>query len=298
MKKVKATIILVAIQMVMILNEMFQTIGSLKFFNVIDDGRNTTPMRALKDESLKCKVLSGTKTVNLANDRSGKKNFGFVFIWNTLVIHEDQISNVKSIILMSTWTPIVTATIDAPDDAEGRATCAEHIQTAAAKTLYITIPPILYGTVLTGLIAAMRAAVGVNQVIKAWGDLNKQLKKIMALVQAAMDEDTTGSAAIICEYYSFHVKGKGGRTGQVFSGHPGVAAGEIDLEFPIGPQGCCYDIKLYNADRTAFVRAQPNDLGHATIGGLVSGSTQNVSVTIISHGVAEAESQIINVPVK
>ena len=201
-------------------------------------------------------------------------------------------------VLMSTWTPMVIATIDAPADAEGRAVCAEHIQTASAKILYITIPPLLYGIVLTNLIAAMRAAKGVNQVIKAWGDLNRQLKKIMALVQAAMDADVTGSAAIICEYHSFHVRGKGGRTGQVFSGHQGVAAGEIDLEFPIGPIGCCYDIKLYNAAHKEFVRAQPNDLGHATIGGLVSNSVQAVSVTIIIHGVAEAESQIIEVPVK
>ena len=281
-----------------IIQKFYRTLRGLKFVNPIDDGRNTTPMRALKNEFFKRNAFSGIKIVNLANDRNGKKVFGWISYWESLVFSQDENGNGKMIILMSTWNPMVIATIDAPSDAEGRATCAEHIQTAAAKTLYITIPPILYGTVLTALIAAMRAAKGINQVIKAWGDLNRQLKKIMALVQAAMDEDVTDSAAIICEYYSFHVHGKGGRTGQVFSGHPGVAAGTIDLEFPIGPDGCCYDIKLYNADRTAFVRAQPNDLGHATIGGLVSGSTQNVSVTIIIHGVAGAESQIINVPVK
>ena len=298
MKNVTSKFFLIIIQLVMILNEMFQTIKGLKVADPIDDGKNTTPMRAFKDESFKSKIFSGFKIVRLANDRSGKKRFGWISFWESLVFSQDENGNGKMIILMSTWNPMVIATIDAPDDAEGRAVCAEHIQTAAAKTLYITIPPVLYGTVLTALIVAMRAAVGINQVIKAWGDLNKQLKKIMALVQAAMDDDITDSAAIICEYYSFHVKGKGGAHKQVFSGHPGVAAQTIDLEFPIGPQGCCYDIKLYNADRKAFTRAQPTDNGHATIGDLVSGSKQNVSVTIIIHGVAGDESQIIEVPVK
>ena len=200
-------------------------------------------------------------------------------------------------VLMSTWNPIVTATINAPDDAEGRAKCAEHIQTDAAKILYITIPPILYGTVLTDLIKAMRDAVGENEVKKAWNDLNAQLKKILALVQACMDENPD-SAAIICEYYSFHVKGKGGKTTQVFSGEPGVAAGTIDLILPKGEEGCCYDLKVWNADRTAFVRAQPTDLTHVTIGNFVSGSMQNISVAEICHGVLVRESQIIAVRAK
>jgi hypothetical protein len=276
MKKVKATIILVAIRLVMILNEMFRTIGSLKAFNYIDGDKNTTPMRALKDEFLKCKVFSGIKIVQLANDRSGKKIFA----------------------LMSTWVPVITATVNAPEDSEGRAKLAETIQTAAAKTLYVTINPLLYGTVLTALIAAMRAAKGANEIDKAWGDLNKQLKKIMAVVQTTMDDDVTDSAAIICEYYEFHVKGKGGDHTQVFSGEPGVAAGEIDLVLPKGADGSVYDIKLWSADRTTFTRAQPSDITHATVGGLVSGSLQNVSVAEIRHGKLVRESQIIAVRVK
>src|ERR1035438_7202637 len=237
----KKVIMLLVAMIFVIIQKFYRTLRGLKFVNPIDDGRNTTPMRALKNDFFKRNAFSGFKIVRLANDRSGKKRFGWISFWESLVFSQDENGNGKMILLMSTWNPMVIATIDAPDDAEGRAVCAEHIQTAAAKTLYITIPPVLYGTVLTGLITAMRAAKGINQVIKAWGDLNKQLKKIMALVQAAMDDDVTDSAAIICEYYSFHVRGKGGRTGQVFSGHPGVAAGTIDLEFPIGPDGCCYD---------------------------------------------------------
>ena len=142
MKNVTSKFFLIIIQLVMILNEMFQTIKGLKVADPIDDGKNTTPMRAFKDESFKSKIFSGFKIVRLANDRSGNKIF----------------------VLMSTWNPIVTATINAPDDVEGRAKCAEHIQTAAAKTLYITIDPLLYGTALTDLIKALRDAVGDNEV--------------------------------------------------------------------------------------------------------------------------------------
>ncbi len=204
---------------------------------------------------------------------------------------------VKRILAMTTWNPIVRASVNAPDDAEGKAALAERIQTAAALTLYLTIPPALYGTVLTDFIKAMRKAKGANQVIKAWNDLNGQLKKIMILVQACMDADLTDSAAIICEYYAFHVIGKGGAHSQVFSGEPGTAAGEIDLLLP-SLKGCSYGIRLYNAARTSFVWTQPTDVAHATIGGLVSGSLQAVSVTHVLHGEAQEESQIIEVRVK
>ena len=275
MKKVKAIVILLAIQLVMSLERMFRTVRSSKVVNGIDDERNTTPMLAFKDQFLKSKVFKPFKLVRFANKRNGQKVF----------------------VLMSTWNPIVKASVNPPDDAEGKAKLAEKIQTAAAKTGYITIDPLLYGTVLTALIKAMRDAVGANQVIKAWNDLNKQLKKIMALVQAAMDEDITDSAAIICEYYEFHVIGKGGSHEQVLSGEPGTAAGEIDLLFPV-LKGCSYTAKLYSADRTTFVYALGTDVAHQTIGGLVSGSMQAVSVIRVLHGVVQEESQIIEVRVK
>ena len=275
MKNVTSKFFLVIIQLIMNLSKIVQTARGLTVVNHVDDKRNSTPMRDFKDEFLKSKFITGCKIVRLANDRSGNKIF----------------------VLMSTWNPIVTATINAPDDVEGRAKCAEHIQTAAAKTLYITIDPLLYGTALTDLIKALRDAVGDNEVKHAWNEVNKVLKQIMALVQAKMDI-SPDLEAIICEYYSFHVKGKGGSHAQVFSGEPGINVGEIDLILPVGPPNCAYDIKLWNADRTAFVRAQASDIATTTIGGLVSGSMQNVSVCIIVHGKKISESQIIAVRVK
>ena len=227
-----------------------------------------------------------------------EENEGVIFIyeWHSQCDLRDRTGRV--IVMMATWNPIVRASVNPPHDAEGKATLGETIQTAAAKTLYVTIDPILYGTVLTGFISAMRKAKGANQVIKAWNDLNGQLNKIKAVVQLCMDEDITDSAAIICEYYAFHVIGKGGRTINVFSGEPGTEVGTIDLILPVGPDGCAYSIKLYNAARTSFAYAQATDVAHATIGGLVPGSNQAVSVTHVIHGVAQDESQIIMVSVK
>ncbi len=277
MKKVKNIIIA-------IVSGMFQE-GAEKLFSVT--------------EKIKVKVennFAGRSYVDKLIRDGDAENFIFEFVFSRGGGNRN--GGGKYVTLMSTFYPVIKAAINAPEDAEGRAKCAEHIQTAAAKTLYITIPPLLYGSVLTDFIKAMRDAVGANQVDKAWHDLNGQLKKILVLVQAAMDEDVTDSAAIICEYYSFHVIGKGGKSIQVFSGEEGVAAGEIVLVLPKGADGCCYDIKLWNADRTTFTRAQPSDITHATIGGLVSGSTQNVSVAEILHGKLVRESQIIAVKVK
>ena len=174
------------------------------------------------------------------------------------------------------------------------------VQTCALPicTLYITILPALYGTVLTDLIAAMRAAKGANQVIAAWRNLKAQLDEIMDLVQKYMNTQDSTQAAIVCAYYKFKVKGMGGKSDQVFGGEPGTHAGEIDILFPVGPQGCSYNVKIYNLDRTSFVWNIGTDLAHQTIGGFVSGSLQQISVTIVSHGEVGEESQIIDVRAK
>jgi len=65
-----------------------------------------------------------------------------------------------------------------------------------------------------------------------------------------------------------------------------------------GPKGCSYEIKIYNLDRTSFVWTQPTDFAHLTLSGFVSGSLQQVSVTIVSHEVVSTESQIISVRAK
>ena len=143
----------------------------------------------------------------------------------------------------------------------------------------------------------MRAAKGQAQVDYAWNQLNAALKLLMRIVQDYMDSHYAQSV-LIAVHYGYHPKGKGGRHANVFQGAPGAVAGTIDMDFPTGQQGCCYDIRLYNDARTIFTRALPSDLAHAIIGGFVSGSLQNISVTQILHGVEQEESQIIAVRAK
>jgi hypothetical protein len=298
MKNVTGKIYLVIIQLVIILNEMFKTIGSLKVVNYVDGDKNTTPMRALKDELLKCKVFNGIKIVRLANDRSGKKNFGWISFWSSAVIHENQDGNVEYVILMSASNPnpVITATISAPDAVEGKAKLAESIRDKGASTEYVTIPP-LQLSALTPLIANLRAAVGEAQVDYAWDQLNTPLKLLMRIIQDAMDANKPQSL-IICVHYGYHAKGRGGKSAQVFGGESGAIVGSIDLTFPVGPPGCCYGVKFWSADRTTFSWSQPTDIGHGHFDGLVSGAMQNVSVVEVAHGVFIRESQIIQVRAK
>ena len=144
----------------------------------------------------------------------------------------------------------------------------------------------------------MRNAKGANQVVGASRALNAQLDLIMEPVQAKMNTLNPIDAAIVCAYYKFHVKGIGGGHAQVFEGEEGTLAGEIDLLFPVGPGECSYTVKIYNLDRTSFVYYLGTDLAHQTIPGFVSGSLQQVSVTIVHHGVVVSESQIISVRAK
>jgi len=144
----------------------------------------------------------------------------------------------------------------------------------------------------------MQRAKGANMILAAWRALKAQLDLIMAPVQAKMNTLDPLDAAIVCQYYNFHVKGMGGSHAQVFEGEPGTLAGEIDLILPVGPKGCSYGIKIYNADRTSFLWTQPFDITHLTLGGFVSGSLQQLSVVIVHHGVILSESDIISVRAK
>jgi hypothetical protein len=193
---------------------------------------------------------------------------------------------------------VVTACINPPDSASGKAKLALEIQTAAAGTLYITIPPVLYGTVLDGLIETMQKAKGANQILAAWRALKAQLDLIKAPVQVFMNTLDPIDAAIVCAYYKFHVQGMGGGHAQIFEGEEGTLAGEIDLLFPVGPGECSYTVKIYSADRSTFDYYLGTDLAHQTIPGFVSGSLQQVSVTIVHHGEVVSESDIISVRAK
>jgi hypothetical protein len=294
MKKVASKFVLVIIQMIMILSEMFQTIKGLKAFSVSDEQTNSMPMLPFKDQSLTSKIISGLKLMRLANDRNGNKRYGLYSLWNRSFVTVKG----KMIILagVANPNPVITATISAPVSAEGKAKCAENIQTLGASTTYVSIPPLQLAA-LTPLIAALRAAKGEAAVDYAWNQLNAALKLLMRIVQDTMDANYAQSV-LIAVHYGYHPKGKGGSHAHVFQGAPGALAGTIDMDFPTGPQGCCYDIRLYNADRTTFTRALPSDLAHAIVGGLVSGSLQNISVTQVIHGVEQEESQIIAVRVK
>ncbi|MEI6815713.1 MAG: hypothetical protein WCL14_03815 [Bacteroidota bacterium] len=294
MKKVKN---FVAAMVFIIIENIYQTMQSLKVINTIDD-RNTTPMRAIKDESFKSKVFSGFKKVMLANGRNGMKRFGFIALWSSIVFTQDKHGNVGYVILMATSNPnpIITATISAPDSAEGKAKLAESIRDKGASTEYLTIPPLQLAE-LTPLIKNLRGAVGVAQVDYAWNELNAKLKLLMRLVQDKMDE-LKPQSLIICVHYGYHAKGRGGKSAQVFGGEPGAIVGSIDLHFPVGPRGCCYSVKFWNAARTSFSYALATDIGHGHYDGLVSGEMQNVSVVEVAHGIFVRESQIIAVRAK
>ncbi len=204
----------------------------------------------------------------------------------------------KGIYLMAAPNPnpVITATINAPDSAEGKALLAESIRDKGASTTYVTIPP---GQLLalTPLIAALRAAVGVAAVDYAWDQLNTKLKLLMRIIQDEMDL-LKPQSVIICVHYGYHPKGRGGSHAQIFGGESGAVAGSIDLIFPIGQDGCCYDIRFWNVARTTYTRALPSDVGHAHIDSLVSGEMQRVSVAEIRHGLLVRESQIIEVRAK
>lgn len=203
----------------------------------------------------------------------------------------------KYFMMMSHMNPVITATMDAPEDAEGRAKLGEKIQLKGLGTLYITISPILLAA-LTPLIKAVRDAVGPEQAETAWDNLNAALKEIMGLVQTFMNHNRD-VAEICCVYYGFKVRGKGGASKQEWGGESGITTGTIDLKFEVGPEGCCYDILLWDRLHTVPPnRAQPTDENHATVPGLVSGALQAVSVNTILHGVVIHESTIIDVRVK
>src|ERR1035437_5346948 len=232
-------------------------------------------------------VIKKIKIIHRLDNRDGKYlqktllERGIIVILYKLKIKRSRYGTYYILPILS---HVVTACIAPPDTADGKAQLAVDIQTAAAGTLYITIPPALYGTVLDGLITNMRNAKGANQVLAASRALNKQLDLIMAPIQAKMNTLDPIDAAIVCAYYKFHVKGMGGSHAQVFEGETGTQAGEVDLILPVGPVGCAYGIKIYNLDRTSFVYTEPTDITHLTLGGFVSGSLQQLSVVIVSHG--------------
>jgi len=208
-----------------------------------------------------------------------------------------RIANGKYFMMMSHMNPAIIAILDAPEDAEGRAKLGEKIQLKGAGTLYITIPPVQLSD-LTPLIKAMRDAVGPAQVQTAWDNLNLALQEIMGLVQTFMNHNRS-VAEVCCVYYGFKVKGKGGKSDQVWGGETGTISGTIDLTFEVGPDRCCYDILLWDPTHAKMLgRAQPTDESTATVPDLISGSLQAVSYNVISHGKLIFESGIIDVRVK
>lgn len=274
----KAIVILLAIQLVISLLKMFRTVRGPKAINFVDGDKNTISFKEKKAKKKKSITFffGKMKLVRVANDRAGNKMFALMAASNP--------------------NPVITATISAPDAVEGKAKLAESIRDKGASTEYVTIPP-LQLSALTPLIANLRAAVGVAQVDYAWDQLNAPLKLLMRIIQDAMDANKPQSL-IICVHYGYHAKGRGGKSAQIFGGESGAIVGSIDLTFPVGPQGCCYGVKFWSADRTTFSWTQPTDIGHGHYDGLVSGAMQNVSVVEVYHGVFVRESQIIQVRAK
>ena len=203
----------------------------------------------------------------------------------------------KPIILMSVIDPNVAIVLvpNMSDDFHDRVDEAEAmIAEWTTNHTYVTVPTLQIAAVTT-LKTAYKNSKGDARKGK-YTKMMEGINGVMFLYQTACNLNRD-SCFEIAASGKFHIRGKGGSVAQVFSGESGTAAGEIDFIFPV-LDGCVYIIKLYNAARTSWVYAEATDISTTTIGGLVSGSMQNVSVTHKIHGVMQTESQIIEVRVK
>jgi len=287
MKKVKA----ILVSLVFIISEIFyRTVRGLKVVNPIDDGKNTTPMSALKDQFLKSKFISGLKFIQVANDRSGNKKFAIYSIWNRNFYN----ASGKMIFL-----PIVNpnqsirAAMLAPKDKDGRVDLGNSIRTKGAITTWITIPPLQLSDLIP-LIAAVNDAHTEAEMHSAWFALNKKLRKIMQLVQDCMDENVDESANIAA-MYGFTLWGKGGPHQQIFEGFTGSVTGTVDMLAEVGPTGCAYAWFSWNAARTVRTYLKTSTYAHCTIADQVSHVPLNISVDTIEGEEPIHESQIVEV---
>ena len=220
-------------------------------------------------------IPEGTKWVYRGRDRTGRMIF---------------------LPILPNANPSILACINAPEDKEGKQTCAENIQTKSANTTWLTIPPLMLSG-LTPFITTLHNAKGKNAIGAAWFALNKKLTKIMQLVQDCMDLNVPDSITI-CELMGFHVHGKGGSHPQAFEGFPGTVSGTSDIMALVSGEGGCYSWRLWNTARTSFVILDPTTVAHCTIGGQIPNSVISISYNVILGETTIYQSPIINVETK
>jgi hypothetical protein len=268
----------------------------MMFFSLENLFRNLRTPKAVNHES-----SEGKNNINFV-DSIGRKTddyryFDYILSQIKWVFGgRDRTGKIIMLPILPNANPSILACIHAGTKKADKEACAENIQTLGASTTYLTIPPLLLSD-LTPMILVLHNAHGDNAIGSAWFKINKQLTKIMLLVQDVMDANVPDSITI-CEHYGFTVHGKGGSHPQIFEGFPGDVTGTADFLAKVGPQGCCYDWKLWNDARTTFVRLRPTTVAHCTIAGQPSGTNLNVSNDIIYGETVLEESQIIQVPTK
>jgi len=184
---------------------------------------------------------------------------------------------------------VITACINADATKASRFSTGTNIYEKSLLTTWLTIPGTLSGP-LVAMLLALSNATTQAEIDAAWFILNPQLKKVMNFVQEGMDADRVNSI-VICNFYGFHVRGKGGKSEQHFEGFTGTVTGSADFLAPVGPRGCCYQWNLWNAGRTIPVIIKTSTWAHATIANQPSKTSILISVdavigeTVVEEGV-------------
>lgn len=274
----KVNVLIVALVFITI-EFLYRTVESLKVANPIDDESNS---------------------IGVGKERKRKKVRNFLLYFGVVKWvygGRDRTGKIILLPILPNANPSILACIHASGKKkEDKVACAKNIQTLGADPTYLIIPALMLSA-LTPMIDVLDKAKGDNAIGSAWFKVNKQLTKIMLLVQDVMDSNVPDSITI-CEFYGFTVHGKGGGHAQILEGFAGDVTGSSFIFAKVGPQGCCYDWKLWNAAHTTFVRLRPTTVAHCTILDQPPGSTINVSNDIIYGETVLEESQIIVVPTK
>lgn len=294
MKNVMSKVFLVIIQLIIILGEMVQTKRGLKAFNEIDEQTNSTLMRALKDQFLNSKFISGLKLIRLANDRSGNKKFALINVWNPNPITFSKNGNGKMIILPTLPNPnaVVTAVLNLSGNHDADVTLMKLMRTKCTSNIYVTTAS---GTLteLDALILAYQDAHGPARAVTLV-PLKAALNAIMLTFQLFANQPVNKSNSIvILQSGGWHVMGVGGSHPQIWEALQSNITGEILMTFVAYDKPHCYDF-CSSTDGITWLRMEPVIHAHARIDGL----TPNTFVWVRYQLVTEAGGQGYSTPIK
>src|ERR1035437_5283989 len=269
------------------------------WLKIVDVSRSVTKSVATNfDGFIEDVKLAPTKFIYHLDNRDGRALQNFLSLRGIVVIlYSLQRRRTKygTYFILPIVNPngVITACINAEQTKKSRVDIANYILLKAPLTTYVSIPPGLI-TPLSGMIAAENNATNETEFNAAWFILNPQLKKIMAVVQEGMDADIVHSE-IICDFYGFHVKGKGGSHIQHFEGFRGSITGTVLMLAPVGPKGCAYEWVRWDATRTIPTIIKTSTYAHCTLTGQVSNVPFDISVNAIIGEDAVEESGLISV---